>query len=959
VTSQTKRRILFVDDDAQSWSSTLEPVLCEAGWEWRSSESVRHAIQLLRKEDFGLVLLDLGFPGERLTGPQAVLEVRKRAPDVPIIVFTGTAPSDLQTAVECVRAGAWDYLSKTDLDLTRLIREADKAVQMADARRCRRRLLESIYRSEAAPCFVPFEDDADHWPCINLFACRLLGLIPIGGLSASEMIARQQEWANRIVQVIGDPSAQRAVELRYTITPREDAESALGVWLIGRGFGRTAQEAWDAAQELWIDLRSFLHLGEDICQFTPVTDTECLKALLQPFSARWAAEFIRGPRFVIKERRSAFGFQPTSSDDTERKSLALPLPFDAAAPGVLKDFCALAAGQKQPITFSISLRPYSRRQFAQDALEQSVDVVADELRAGKLEQDDENSVSDEPEFAARVALASANMALRQSCEVGVVVASDQAVSSVFLKVISDEFTGGNSGLWDMRNLSYEERDRCLRNWGWLSPQHAREGVFLTLYQIRDAALLLRLPSPETTKREVPAPADLPPGGDILVGTNRYQDHQREIFLSRDDRRRHLYAIGQTGTGKSTLLLNMILQDIRNGEGVGVVDPHGDLIEAILPHIPPCRSDDVILFDPADTERPLGLNMLETSDPGQRDLVVNELVDIISKLAVRMNPESVGPMFEHYLRNALLALVEYSDATLLDVPRMFVDKDFRKRVVAKVRNPVVPLFWNNEFEQSQRGQLSADMLSYVISKFGRFIGNNVVRNIIAQPRSSFDFRQVMDEGKILLANLSKGRLGDINSDLLGFILVGKFQIAAFNRADTPEEQRRDFYLYLDEFQNFTTDSIPTVLAEARKYRLNLHLAHQFVGQLSQRVRDAVIGNVGTILAFRVGVDDAEVIGRPFAPVFEGVNFLSLENFRACARLLVQNEPKRPFTLHAPPPPTGGSKKIAEEIRKKSRKKYGRPRKDVEAHVHRRMTSDQSEVSGSRSGDYLSESLFDVK
>lgn len=459
-------------------------------------------------------------------------------------------------------------------------------------------------------------------------------------------------------------------------------------------------------------------------------------------------------------------------------------------------------------------------------------------------------------------------------------------------------------------------------------------------------------------RAAAAPGGLPTSG-VLLGANVYRGIETPVYLSESDRRRHLYLIGQTGTGKTTLFLNMIIQDILAGHGVGVVDPHGDLIEEILNFIPPERQKDVILFDPRDREMPLGFNILEAKDPNQKDLIVNEVVQILQKLAARLNPESIGPMFEHYLRNALLALVEDPEATLLDVPRMFVDEAFRTKVLAKNVNPTVLQFWKQEFAQSQRGQMSADMLSYVISKLGRFISNETVRNIIGQSHSSFDVREIMDSQKILLCNLSKGQLGDINSDLLGFVLVSKIQIAALGRANIPEKDRKDFYLYLDEFQNFTTDSIATILSEARKYRLNLNLTHQFIKQLDDSIKDAVFGNVGTILSYRIGVEDAEFMEKQFAPVFSEYDLVNLRRFTAVVRLLANGTPERAFSLSSSPAPQTGNPEIATRVREQSRATYGRPFVTVEKNILERFHFASPATAAPKKGDsYLAESLFDI-
>lgn len=489
----------------------------------------------------------------------------------------------------------------------------------------------------------------------------------------------------------------------------------------------------------------------------------------------------------------------------------------------------------------------------------------------------------------------------------------------------------------------------------------------TTLSTTELASLFHFPLPTTATPSIlwrgaknsPAPTHLSTEG-ILLGNNVYRGIARPVHFAPDDRRRHLYLIGQTGTGKTTLFLNMIIQDIAAGHGVAVVDPHGDLIEDILLHIPAERHKDVILFDPRDTERPLGFNILETKNPAQKDLVVNEVVQILQKLAARLNPESVGPMFEHYLRNALGALIEDPEATLVDVPRMFVDESFRKTILQHDIDPTIRSFWDQEFAQSQRGQMSADMLSYVISKLGRFIGNATVRNLIGQAKSSFDVREVMDQRKILLCNLSKGQLGDINADLLGYVLVSKIQIAALGRADVPESQRPDFYLYLDEFQNFTTDSIAVILSEARKYRLNLNLTHQFIQQLEENIQKAVFGNVGTIVSYRIGVDDAEYMAQQLAPVFTEYDLVNLDRYTAYVRLLVNGAPARPFSLKIPPPPSGGDPLGREAIRERSRQTFGRSRVDVERDILTRFAYGRPEPTATKKGadNYLSESLFDI-
>ncbi len=428
-----------------------------------------------------------------------------------------------------------------------------------------------------------------------------------------------------------------------------------------------------------------------------------------------------------------------------------------------------------------------------------------------------------------------------------------------------------------------------------------------------------------------APADLPVQG-ILLGHNLYRGEDHQIRLAAEDRRRHVYIVGTTGSGKSVLMAEMAKQDIASGQGVCVVDPHGSLVEDILEGIPKERMHDVIMFEPGDTERPVGLNMLEAKTPEERDFAVQEMIAIFMKL---FPPEMVGPMFEHNMRNAMLTLMEDEEhpGTIADIPRMFTDKAFQQAKVAKVKDPVVRAFWEKEMAKTSDFHKS-EMLGYLISKVGRFVENAMMRNIIGQPRSGFNFREIMDGRKILLVNLAKGKVGEVNANLLGLIIVSKLQMAALARTNVPEDQRPDFYLYLDEFQNFITDSIATILSEARKYRLNLTMAHQYMGQLVQagdaKVQEAVLGNVGTMIAFRVGVEDAEILAKQFEPTFSAFDLVNQERYTAYIRLLINNTQAPPFHLQTYPPQPGHPR-MAEAIREYARLRYGKDRAYVEQEI----------------------------
>lgn len=436
-------------------------------------------------------------------------------------------------------------------------------------------------------------------------------------------------------------------------------------------------------------------------------------------------------------------------------------------------------------------------------------------------------------------------------------------------------------------------------------------------------------------RKAAPPVNIPTEG-IILGENDYRGVRTTVRMLREDRRRHVYVIGTTGSGKTTIQVNMIIQDIKNGEGCCFIDPHGDAIDDIMKNIPSERADDVILFDPADYERPQGLNLIEfdPAHPEQKTFLINELIMIFDKLYDLRS--TGGPMFEQYMRNALLLIMDdpESGSTLMEISRVLADEDFRKYKLSKTKNPVVYDFWTKEAQKAGGEAALANMVPYITSKLTQFVGNDIMRPIIGQQKSAFNVREIMDSKKILLVKLSKGMIGDMNAYLLGLVIVGKLTMAALSRGDIPEKDRHDFYLYIDEFQNFITDTIATILSEARKYRLCLTIGHQYVGQLSPKgdtkVRDAVFGNVGTIVCFRVGVDDAEMMAKQLAPVFGEYDVINVEARNAYIRLLINNTAARPFNITTLPKPEGDAR-IAAAIKQLSRLKYGRDRSIIEAEI----------------------------
>ncbi len=437
-------------------------------------------------------------------------------------------------------------------------------------------------------------------------------------------------------------------------------------------------------------------------------------------------------------------------------------------------------------------------------------------------------------------------------------------------------------------------------------------------------------------KRAPAPSQIPESG-LFLGVSRYRGVERKIFVGDEDRRRHMYIIGKTGVGKSQLLEECVIQDIRSGKGIAVVDPHGDLIEGILERMPPERAEDVIYFDPSDADRPMGLNMLEVKTEDQKHFVVTSIVGLMYKLYDPQKTGIIGPRFEHAVRNAMLTVMSEPGNTFIEVVRVLTDSTFVQELLPKVSDPIIRRYWTDQIAQTSDFHKS-EVLDYIVSKFGRFVTNKLMRNIIGQSKSAFDFRKVMDEGKILLINLAKGKIGEENSNFLGLILVPRILISAMSRQDMAESTRRDFYLYVDEFQNFATPDFAQILSEARKYRLNLVVANQFIGQMEEEVKNAVFGNVGTVVSFRVGVTDANYLQHEFSPTFNEVDLVNIDKYNAYIKTTVHNEPVKPFSLDLTKDMSvvmaGKNKKIGSAIIQLSRLKFGRSKELVEAEIAQR-------------------------
>jgi len=484
-------------------------------------------------------------------------------------------------------------------------------------------------------------------------------------------------------------------------------------------------------------------------------------------------------------------------------------------------------------------------------------------------------------------------------------------------------------------------------------RHFDERYSVTLSSEELASLYhFPLPTTETPKinwllsRTALPPTNLPTEG-IVLGYSEYRGHRYDIRMKSEDRRRHMYIIGGSGSGKSAYQASLIRQDILEGRGVCVIDPHGDLADECLTFVPKERADDVIYFNPSDVDRPMGLNMLEYDEnyPEQKTFVINEMLKIFDKLYDLKS--TGGPMFEQYMRNAMILIMDdpESGSTLMEISRVLADEEFRAYKLSKCKTKVVKDFWEKEAQKAGGEASLQNMVPYITSKLTPFITNDVMRPIIGQQKSAFNVRQVMDEGKILILNLSKGKLGELNAYLIGMVLVGKILQAALSRSDMDSGSRKDFYLYIDEFQNFLTDSISAILSEARKYGLDLIIAHQYIGQLVKnndtQIRDAIFGNVGTKCVFRVGVDDAEFLAKEYAPVFSEFDLVNVPGLTTLIRLLIDNTASRPFNMKVIFAPRAGAKEkeLANMIKELSRYKYGRKRALIEAEILERQRAQE--------------------
>jgi len=589
---------------------------------------------------------------------------------------------------------------------------------------------------------------------------------------------------------------------------------------------------------------------------------------------------------------------------------------------------------------------YSEASFAVKALKEFMNIILAGNKTGEERKQEEIQVKLTPaqeEIIKSVEEKSSKIGFETNVRL-VTSASTKERAQALLKELENSFTQFNAP--DLNSFKITETffdkakflNRTIYNFIFRNFEKKRRVILNT----EEMASIFHFPIATTDTPQVkwlrakqaPTPSNILSDG-LILGHNTYRGDDTVIKIGREDRRRHLYAIGQTGTGKSAFLGELIKQDIKNGEGVCVIDPHGDLVEDVLSCVPKERVEDVILFDPSNIQKPIGLNLLEYDEnyPEQKTFVINEMIKIFDKLYDLKT--TGGPMFEQYMRNAMLLIMDdpASGSTLIEISKVLADANFRKYKLSKCDNYIVKNFWEKEAEKAGGEAALANMVPYITSKLNQFVTNDTMRPIIGQQKSSINFREIMDNKKILLVNLSKGKIGEMNAYLLGLIIVGKILISSLSRTDIPQEERKDFYLYIDEFQNFTTDSISTILSEARKYRLVLNIAHQFLGQLPEEIQKSVFGNVGTIVSFRIGPEDAEFMAKQFTPVFNEQDLINIDNYNAYVKLMINGTVSQGFNM-ATYPPIKGSAEMAENVKQLSMLKYGKDREVIERDIMNR-------------------------
>lgn len=755
------------------------------------------------------------------------------------------------------------------------------------------------------------------------------------------------EFLGELRNTEGDP----VFALRWINQPATNPlqQGQLEISLITRVTAQTVDDCESQALEIWRTIQSTLPGSKRAYYFEPVVDDEKLSSLLQPFSLDYVAEIARRETLLAgnENRYVVYPFLPSAPD--------------------LHKLCQALLNQSVPAMLSIHLLPTSLMSWEQMTLNQ---IVLDDGRDSEMvpvtEQDTNryDPVSDWWKLMPRVEQAQISRYLAESLRSGayvlrVTVAAAEGYHPLFAKQVASALFGlphpvngvphGGYEIIPARTSEEKAIAHCnlatidIEGWGF-SAAPSSCARLRHLVSEREAALAFRLPVPDSMGvpgvavidiRPVAPPSNLPDRG-VVLGRSVAQVGSNHVRVQQElgDRRRHTYMVGKTGTGKSTLLKNLALQDIEAGHGVCLIDPHGDLVEEIEARIPDHRVQDVIYFDPSDHARPIGLNLLEARSDHEKNMIVNEFIGLLIIMYDPHNSGIVGPRFQHNVRNAMLTVMSVEGGTLIEVVRALSDRRYVRSLLPHVTDPMVRSYWEDQIANTADFHKS-EVLDYIVSKFSRFVGDERVRNIVGQRRSTLDFRSIMNERKILLVNLSKGKIGPENSQFLGLLLMQRLLLTALGRAELPPNQRPDFMLYVDEFQNFATTLFATVLSEGRKYGIAATIANQYLTQIPPAIRESIFGNVGSLISFTVGIQDGIALAPEVYPAFDPNDLINLPKHTACVKLLVDGMAARPFAMRTLPDLRPANQARAQLIRKLSRERYGRDKEAVRAEIQERF------------------------
>lgn len=889
----TKYEVLFIDDEHENWMPTLEPVGSRSGIHLLPAATVEEGLSILDRYSavVDAIVLDLKFTNSSKQGKDALSLIQEKGYQIPVLILTASdSAEDIRTAVECVKLGAFDYFGKSKLDPQQLLLQIQNAIQSKRLRQQHVHLVQKVRRSKTNPAILVEDrgspvDDALRYRAHFGFLLDKLSF-PRNSIEQDAAIDAAIRWHYDFLGSLTFLDTPAHVSIRYIFIPTE----GLSVAFLFAVDGPIEKVALEHAETLCAEIepyigREFLS-ATTVYDFQSILDKKTIQQILDPFPAK---SLLRVKRKTLDIDSDFFSLQLVSETQVSGNRIPLPCGSPLSRLTSLRRLCPALSEQQEPASVEIIIRPTR-------LLPVEIDLLR-EVR-NKLGREDINLIQKEKEILAQQTDYLIKQA-GQCFEVTVqIAASEDSVPNSLLTAAVNDLFGNISEVRVVNLPSQAQPDIPL-------VPIARIPDIYPLHYVIDP---FHLPLPvfggmPGIKSTHPLYEFLPPGlpneGPIL-GHKQVGQKFYPVRIAPEDLRRHAYILGQTGTGKTTLLYSMIRERLEMGAGFGLIDPHGDLWNEVYTFIPKERRDDVIVFDPTDLSNVPRLNLLEYDSrfPEQKTRLINEMFSFFFQ---EYHPETMGPMFEQYMRNAMLLVMSDPEnpGTVADIFDIFRDAEFRQVFLDKCQDEDVKKFWEQAIRVTGEAGLS-NMTVYVTSKLNRLVQDHYLRPIVSQQRSTINFREIIDTRKILLVKLAKGKLGDIGVKLVGSILFARFLMAALSRENVPESQREDFTLFVDEFQNLTSDSIADALSEARKYRLSLVLANQTFGQLKEGILKSVLGNVGSLVFFRPGVEDIQKIEPYVSPPFTREELLNLPNFTAVARLQVNNAPTAPFMFETLPP-----------------------------------------------------------